>query len=355
MDNVEYKQCSKCYKKVPAMNLLIHELQCKGVERDMVIEQEPSQPYYMDEKQPNFSNYPKVPEKYRKEKIQSIPKPTIKEDSILCPKCSMALSITHIDDHIRDCPYAACRFCSEYYPKAILKEHFVYCPARSNNRNMRPETESSEEEVDVLTNRRNAPQLVRENSRASQQFFANDGNSVRTTFRPRPVSNNMMQVRTMERVPGGFVTRTVIMPTENTPFGHLGMMRNLSEDQSDPYSGEDEFFQEFTNHTNFIRLNRFLFNPSFLHQLLQQLANPNTGVDERELSKLETINYKKPKEVKTGEEDKCTICITEFNDGEELRILPCKHIFHPQCVDTWLVQNSHCPVCKLDVNTVLHR
>lgn len=111
-----------------------------------------------------------------------------------------------------------------------------------------------------------------ENSRTSQQFFTNNGNSVRTTFRPRPTNNNMVQVRTIERIPGGFITRTVIMPTENTPFGSLGMMRTLNSPNNNG-TGEDEFFQEFTKHSNFIRLNRFQFDPQFLQQLLQQLAN----------------------------------------------------------------------------------
>lgn len=339
------------------MNHLVHELQCKGEDKDnedIMITEEPQEILYTSQKQPNFDNYPKVPEKYKKEKVQSLPQPSIQENSIICPKCSAAVIPSHIDRHMRECPYSACRFCSEYYPTAIMKEHIMYCPVRNRVPGQRVETESSEEEEDIRGRMPGAPQLVRENSRTSQQFFDNNGHSVRTTFRSRPVNNNVMQIRTIERVPGGFVTRTTMMPIQNTPFGQLGMMRNLSNSGADPGS-EDEFFQEFTNHTNFIRLNRFLFDPNFLHQLLQQLYNPNRGVDEQELTKLEKFKYTKPKDVKEGEEDKCTICISEFTEGEELRKLPCKHIFHPQCVDTWLVQNSHCPVCKSDVNEVLHR
>lgn len=56
-----------------------------------------------------------------------------------------------------------------------------------------------------------------------------------------------------------------------------------------------------------------------------------------QISKIKKIKFKKPEKQIKGEEEKCPICIDEFNDEEDLRLLPCKHIFHPQCIDTWLV------------------
>lgn len=45
----------------------------------------------------------------------------------------------------------------------------------------------------------------------------------------------------------------------------------------------------------------------------------------------------------------CPICITEFEEGDDLRVLPCegKHKFHQNCVDPWLLQISGlCPLCR---------
>lgn len=43
----------------------------------------------------------------------------------------------------------------------------------------------------------------------------------------------------------------------------------------------------------------------------------------------------------------CAICLSDFVDGEKLRILPgCSHSFHMDCIDRWLNFNSSCPSCR---------
>lgn len=45
----------------------------------------------------------------------------------------------------------------------------------------------------------------------------------------------------------------------------------------------------------------------------------------------------------------CAICLDDFEHGEtNVRQLPCEHIFHPECVDEFLRDNSSlCPLCKV--------
>ncbi|KAI5081734.1 hypothetical protein GOP47_0001477 [Adiantum capillus-veneris] len=49
------------------------------------------------------------------------------------------------------------------------------------------------------------------------------------------------------------------------------------------------------------------------------------------------------------EDSECCICLSTYEDGIELRELPCGHHFHCACVDRWLRMNSTCPLCKYNI------
>jgi RING-finger-containing ubiquitin ligase len=42
----------------------------------------------------------------------------------------------------------------------------------------------------------------------------------------------------------------------------------------------------------------------------------------------------------------CPICLVEYEVGDDIRCLPCKHEFHKSCVDPWLSNNASCPACR---------
>jgi len=45
----------------------------------------------------------------------------------------------------------------------------------------------------------------------------------------------------------------------------------------------------------------------------------------------------------------CVVCLDEFENGQQLRRLPCGHEFHQGCIDKWLARRRLCPLCNQDI------
>lgn len=43
----------------------------------------------------------------------------------------------------------------------------------------------------------------------------------------------------------------------------------------------------------------------------------------------------------------CVFCLSRIDDGEEVRELRCRHVFHRECLDSWLLRpRATCPLCR---------
>lgn len=99
-----------------------------------------------------------------------------------------------------------------------------------------------------------------------------------------------------------------------------------------------------------------------LLQLEDRLGSVSRGAVQTTIERF-TIPHKykkrKPTQVKMGEEEtdvdeKCTICLSMLEDEEDVRRLPCMHLFHQGCVDQWLATSRKCPICRVDIETQLN-
>ncbi|KAJ0678452.1 putative transcription factor C2H2 family [Helianthus annuus] len=79
---------------------------------------------------------------------------------------------------------------------------------------------------------------------------------------------------------------------------------------------------------------------------LQQLFNlHDSGLDQSSIDALPVFSYNELKGFK--EHHHCAVCLCEFTEHDKLRLLPvCSHAFHTHCIDTWLLSNSTCPLCR---------
>lgn len=137
------------------------------------------------------------------------------------------------------------------------------------------------------------------------------------------------------------------------PFDPMFETRSLTSNNSfDPLENMISSF------TNMMRLNRAnVFNVDWLENINDQVPNSQRrgALSKNEISKIDKQKFLKEKNVKKGEEEKCPVCLMEFEDKEEIKKLPCKHMYHPGCIDTWLKRSCKCPICKRDVREGLKK
>ena len=49
----------------------------------------------------------------------------------------------------------------------------------------------------------------------------------------------------------------------------------------------------------------------------------------------------------------CVICMVNYDPEDLVTFLPCKHIFHTECIFTWFKDHRTCPLCKQNVGELL--
>lgn len=56
------------------------------------------------------------------------------------------------------------------------------------------------------------------------------------------------------------------------------------------------------------------------------------------------------KEKNINNNNKCAICLSDFEVGEKKSTLPCMHSFHYNCIERWIKKKKSCPICKFEIS-----
>lgn len=49
-------------------------------------------------------------------------------------------------------------------------------------------------------------------------------------------------------------------------------------------------------------------------------------------------------------EKNCAICLSNFDESDQVSGLPCSHLFHTECINQWLENTPRCPICRTDIH-----
>ncbi|EJD50591.1 hypothetical protein AURDEDRAFT_112196 [Auricularia subglabra TFB-10046 SS5] len=90
-----------------------------------------------------------------------------------------------------------------------------------------------------------------------------------------------------------------------------------------------------------------------LADLLGQVKPPVASKEDIEKSGLEVFKadmlpkYADEGKVALNTVERCLVCLDDYADDDELRLLSCRHVFHKTCVDKWLeTGKNNCPACR---------
>lgn len=98
----------------------------------------------------------------------------------------------------------------------------------------------------------------------------------------------------------------------------------------------------------------YFIGPGF-EQLIQQLAenDPNRyGAPPASKSAVEALPTIVISEEHLGTDAaQCAVCKDEFELRSKVKQMPCKHLYHQDCILPWLAQHNSCPVCRYELPT----
>ncbi|NXU81169.1 RN165 ligase, partial [Oreotrochilus melanogaster] len=160
---------------------------------------------------------------------------------------------------------------------------------------------------------------------------------------PQPYQHYLARVHHFPRSTSS--TQMVVHEIRNYPYPQLQLLALQGLNSSRHTSAVRESYEE-------------------LLQLEDRLGSVSRGAVQNTIERFTFPHkYKKrrPQEGKAEQEDgeesdtdeKCTICLSMLEDGEDVRRLPCMHLFHQVCVDQWLATSKKCPICRVDIETQL--
>jgi hypothetical protein len=189
----------------------------------------------------------------------------------------------------------------------------------------------------------------------SETFFRNFRNSYHphiTSEQKNTRLNNNGIFRQHNPQPEGFVIRpfssefrsgreSVENPRNNNPFNRLP----VNPPRFTPFNLMNRAQSFVSTDPNSFRLMEHIILG--LPQNMNQ--NHTRPLKQDEFKRMTEGKYSELYKTHKLTETVCTVCMSNFENNDIIKLTNCNHIFHPICLNDWIEENHSCPVCRAEL------
>ncbi len=139
-------------------------------------------------------------------------------------------------------------------------------------------------------------------------------------------------------------------PNNNNHFNWTNINNEVNENRLD---GDDDQMPPLIDTSIFTLLNNIIQpinNPPILVDRFIIPIQPPLLQDVVVTTDQDSLNNMEILKITKDMTEKCSICLVEMEENDEYLNIECKHIYHKDCLTTYLQNYNHkCPVCRQDI------
>ena len=224
----------------------------------------------------------------------------------------------------------------------------------------------------INSNENNNNGINNDNNNDQQEekgFFQTISNSISNAFNRIGENYNKLKNRINDDIETSYMIRRVFL--DNNP---VRLMRNNRRIISDYNINDANYIlirvpiQNYNqapirNYNDYINAQRLFLPPiivgerghiidinNYNNNLINENDDNSNQLNENEFNQImQYLPSTIVNEKKEGENKECVVCLAEFEIGESITTLPCLHVFHTECIKSWLKSKNHCPICKFEI------
>ncbi|RWS26060.1 E3 ubiquitin-protein ligase RNF115-like isoform X1 [Leptotrombidium deliense] len=142
----------------------------------------------------------------------------------------------------------------------------------------------------------------------------------------------------------------------NATFSNMTNNESASSNRSDNSGRRGEFFNIDYQFPLFQVLHGnpgdYAWGSGGLDAVISQLLNQldGTGPPPMPKDEIDRLPIVKVTQDQVDKNLQCTVCMEDYKLAEDVKKLPCTHLYHHECIVPWLEMHGTCPICRKLLN-----